>query len=120
MSYFYTFNLFQRFVVLQLPDNELDELADNFFCHLHEHSHEEHHEENPHKEEDLTNVLNPLRNPTNLRRSVLENKTILVLNERHLNANSIDVSTDLIKCRKCKFNLGYTKKQDNLIWKSNR
>jgi hypothetical protein len=101
-----------------LPDNELDELADNFFCHLHEHCHEENHE-NSHKEEDLTNVLNPLRNSANLRRSVLENKTLLVLNERHLNANSIDVSNDLIKCSKCKFNIGYTKKQDNFIWKSN-
>ena len=105
--------------MLPLPENELDELADNFFCHLHDHchsglSHTAHSAHEDHHEEDLTNTLNPLRNPTKPRKSILANKTLLVLNTNHLHLASICMEDEnkKIKCSSCKFNIGYRGKQN--------
>ena len=114
MRYFHLFSFSHRFLVLSLPENELNELADNFFCHLHDHCHEtndSHQHDDDHQSdhaEDLTNELNPLRN-RKLRKSVLENQTIFVLNESHLDLsklNLIETKSDLI-CANCNYNLGY-------------
>jgi hypothetical protein len=99
-----------------MPDNELDELADNFFCHLHDHGH---YCESSHNEaskpnaadstsEDLTNLLNPLRDTSKLRKSILANSTVFMLNNNHLDPMSIqNEDNSVIKCSVCKFNIGY-------------
>ena len=117
------------FVTLALPDNELDELADNFFCHLHNHDHEHEHEHEhshdaaPHGSkdaagEDLTNVLNPLRDKRVLRRAVLRNATVFVTNRNHLESphllleeehNETEKRRHLtrLRCASCSFVIGY-------------
>ncbi len=98
-----------------MPDNELDELADNFFCHLHDHNHNDaceeshsHESTNETAAEDLTNILNPLRDTSKLRKSILVNSTLFMLTNNHIDHESIKVEENLaIKCSTCKFNLGY-------------
>ena len=105
------FGFNSRFLVLSLPDNELNELADNFFCHLHDHCHangdDDNLDDHQHSNEDLTNELNPLRN-RKVRKSVLENQTVLVLNENHLDMAKliVDEKNQLI-CANCNYCLGY-------------
>ena len=53
----------RKFCLLPLPENEADELADNYFCHLHDHGHgDECHQESEKHENlgDLIKSLNPL------------------------------------------------------------
>ena len=95
-----------------MPDNELDELADNFFCHLHDHSHKDHeHEQHCHdhesNEKELIDSLNPLRNIAKLRKSILENDIFMVLNKNHLGMNSIRDEEGALKCSLCSFNIGF-------------
>lgn len=103
--------------MLKLPDNDLDELADNFFCHLHDHDHKTCDEptltciDHKEDEEDLTNTLNPLRDTSKLRKSVLGNLTVYTLNQNHLNPESLKViDKTMLKCSQCKFNIGYKSK----------
>jgi hypothetical protein len=84
-------------------------LADNFFCHLHNHSSEDH-QCGGLKEAELRESLNPLRETlSNLRKSVLGSKTIFVFNENHLRFDFLKVSEEnlTISCRNCSYNLGY-------------
>jgi predicted enzyme involved in methoxymalonyl-ACP biosynthesis len=106
--------------VLPLPDNELDELADNFFCHLHTHEHN-HDEQNDKQSEnisepDLLNSLNPLAfslNSSKLisRMSVLFNRTLFILNQNHLNSNDISKwytqENSIVTCPECSWVIGY-------------
>lgn len=95
-----------KHTVLTMPDNELDELADNFFCHINDNCHG--HSDHKHEEGDQTNALNPLRNPNTLRKSILLNNSVFILNENHLNFESIKLENDnKIRCSKCSFNIGY-------------
>ncbi|CAF0744205.1 unnamed protein product [Brachionus calyciflorus] len=113
-------NKSQKFTLLKLPDNDLDELADNFFCHLHSHDHN--HNTCDHESgEDLTNILNPLRDSNKLRKSILGNMTILILNLNHLDTNGVKEENLDLKCSSCGFNLGYKRLKTNefFIWKSN-
>lgn len=102
------------FNYLKLPENDLDELADNFFCHLHDHNHNKCHEE------DLTNILNPMRDNKHLRKSILENLTLIILNSNHIKLESVKEDSFDLKCSQCLSNLGYRKKNsfDFFIWKS--
>ncbi len=102
------------FTVLPLPDHELDELADNFFCHLHDHNHNVSECDDQHDEEakeDLTNILNPLRDKYQLRKSILSNISVFILNKYHLDESdrslTHDSNTNEIKCSHCSFELGY-------------
>jgi hypothetical protein len=91
------------FRLLNLPENDADELADNFFCHLHDHND---HSDN----EDLISSLNPLRTSgKKLRKSVLNGLTVLILNENHLALNSLqlDEAERLLKCSSCSHTVGY-------------
>ena len=93
-----------------MPDNELDELADNFFCHLHDHSHkahEQHCHDHESNEKELIDSLNPLRNIAKLRKSILENDIFMVLNKNHLGMNSIRDEEGALKCSLCSFNIGF-------------
>ena len=98
-----------------MPDNELDELADNFFCHLHDHNHNEenvcathNHRNSNTDEEDLTNILNPLRDTKKLRKSILVNSNLYLLNDNHIQNSSLKMEDDnKIKCSDCLFNIGY-------------
>lgn len=101
------FLLVRGFNLLSMPESELDELADNFFCHLHDC---DHHHDHDKPETDLTNVLNPLRNAQKLRKSVLYNSTLFVLNINHVSLESIVSNENSINCSNCKFNLGYRSK----------
>ncbi|RNA23521.1 hypothetical protein BpHYR1_009871 [Brachionus plicatilis] len=103
------------FNYLKLPENDLDELADNFFCHLHDHNHNKCHEQ------DLTSALNPMRENKQPRKSILGNLTLLVLNSTHLNAESVKQDSLDLNCSKCMSNFGYQRKNssDFYIWKSN-
>ncbi len=99
----------KKFPILPLPDHEIDELADNFFCHLHDHDHNQNCEGH---ENDLTNELNPLRDRSQMRKSVLSSLTLFVLNKNHLDkslTDSIvhDPKVNEIKCNKCLFEIGY-------------
>lgn len=102
------------FNYLKLPENDLDELADNFFCHLHDHNHNKCHVE------DLTNALNPLRDNKQLRKSILGSLTLLILNSNHLCPDSVKKENLDLKCSKCLFTLGYQRKNstDFYLWKS--
>lgn len=101
-----------RFLVLSLPDNELNELADNFFCHLHDHCHAANenldHDHQHSNAQDLTDELNPLRNGK-IRKSVLENQTVLVLNENHLDMSKLALVNDKneLICSGCNYSIGY-------------
>jgi hypothetical protein len=96
-----------------MPDNEIDELADNFFCHLHDHDHNHNHHDfdmNNCKETDLTSVLNPLRDTAKIRKSILSNVTTYLLNEKnHIETKliSIDEENLTIRCSNCQFNIGF-------------
>lgn len=102
------------FNYLKLPENDLDELADNFFCHLHDHNH------NKCDEEDLTNALNPLRDNKHLRKSILGSFTLMILNSNHLCTDSVKKDNLDIKCSSCLSIIGYQRKNstDFYIWKS--
>lgn len=119
----------KKYKVLRMPDNEIDELADNFFCHLLDHcsEHSEHacDKNNSSKESDIRNSLNPLRETLKtLRKSILDSITLFVMNENHLDLGKVKVNTETLKitCNKCSYNVGYKKKNrvnDYFIWKSN-
>lgn len=101
-------DLLIRWTVLDMPENDLEELAENFFCHMHEHS-------DGHKEDqvDLTNELNPLRDANKQRKSILSSKTAYVLNRNHIKPESIrnDDRSNLL-CSNCSHIIGY---KSNLI-----
>lgn len=88
---------------MPLPDNEANELADNFFCHLHSHGDEHDHSNN------LVDSLNTLSlNTKMLRKSILEGLTVYVLNENHLNMDLIKLNNLMdLKCSKCDYRIGY-------------
>lgn len=90
-----------------MPENEISELADNFFCHLHSHCAEEHTHSSS---ELLIDSLNPLiiKKEQKLRKSILENQTLLIMNENHLNLDKIKVDKEslAISCS-CGYNIGY-------------
>ena len=95
-----------------MPDNELDELADNFFCHLHNHSHENHDCESGHADEsndkDLIDSLNPLRDKSNLRKSILMNSTLMIMNQNHLNLDKVSIDlSNKINCKNCSSIIGF-------------
>jgi hypothetical protein len=103
-----------------LPENELDELADNFFCdlHVHEHSHDQLHQHDKHEElseSELLNSLNPLSNSVYYklkpRMSILSNKTIFILNQNHLNAKDLlrwcNEESTIVACSECSSIIGY-------------
>jgi hypothetical protein len=107
-------SLSKPFAILPLPDHELDELADNFFCHLHDHNHNVSQCSDQHSDEikeDMTNILNPLRDKYQIRKSILSNMSVFVLNKYHLDGydNSFihEINTNEIKCSQCMFELGY-------------
>lgn len=111
-----------------MPDNEIDELADNFFCHLLDNcsEHSGHTcEKDSTKENEIRNSLNPLRETlTTLRKSILDNITLFIVNENHLDVEKIHFNSEnfQISCKKCSYNVGYKKKNrinDYFIWKSN-
>ncbi len=96
--------------VLSLPENEMDELADNFFCHLlgtcgHGHACL------GKKHAAIRESLNPMRETLrSLRRSVLAGPTLFVLNENHLNLGYITVSKEDsldVFCANCSNSIGY-------------
>ena len=105
--------------MLALPDNELDELADNFFCHLHDHSgeHDEHGENgcshSTSKECNLLESLNPLRDISKLRKSILASPTLFVMNENHLRLDVLKLNNENlnISCGNCAYNIGYKGRQ---------
>jgi hypothetical protein len=101
-----------RFVVLEFPDNELEELADNFFCHLHDHTNNK---GCSHQEKSLIDSLNPLREDI-LRKSILENITFYLMNENHLNIDSLNVNNENlnITCKNCSSIIGYKSKKITL------
>lgn len=88
-----------------MPENDLEELAENFFCHLHDHSHNHDH----HNEHDLSDELNPLRDANRLRKSVLSSRTILVLNKNHIRPESLKLDDDGLNllCSNCSHIIGY-------------
>ena len=91
---------------MQLPENEISELADNFFCHLHSHGHEEH---SHHSDEKLIDSLNPLiiKKDQVLRKSILQSETLFILNTNHLNPNQINEINSSLSCNNCGYNVGY-------------
>jgi hypothetical protein len=124
-------NTNENFTLLHMPDHDLHELEDNFWCHKHDHSHE-HENENENHEHDLSskhakNHENDNMIKKYLRKSILHNKTLILINDNHVNLEAILISDDLksIKCSKCNYNLGYAtknnanKKYDYYLWKSN-
>ena len=50
-----------------MPETEIDELADNFFCHLHDHGHEHH--DNDHDDTKLADLISSLNPLNKLRKS---------------------------------------------------
>lgn len=93
-----------------MPENDMDELADNFFCHLHDHDHHEvdaHHE---HTSIDI-NALNPLRDNEKRRKSILDSLNVFILNETHLNLEEVDLDeANELKCKSCSFKIGQKRK----------
>lgn len=97
---------FVRYSMLNLPENDSEELAENFFCHMHDHSHEHEHEHG--HITDLTEVLNPLRHENVRRKSVLINRTVLILNQSHLDLALVRTTHNFdVQCSTCNFNVGY-------------
>ncbi len=104
-----------------MPETEIDELADNFFCHLHDHGHHEHHD-NDHDDTKLADLINSLNPLNKLRKSILENRTIFILNENHLDLKKLTLNETNIICSKCNFKLGYKRRNKSSLynmWKSN-
>lgn len=101
-----------------MPENDLEELAENFFCHLHDHSHEKNgHHDHDSTSSDLTNELNPLRDVNKLRKSILNRPTVLILNCNHVNASSITTDENLnLSCSKCFHNFGYKGRFDVMFF----
>jgi hypothetical protein len=98
--------------LLPLPENEADELADNYFCHLHDHGHGHECNEENEKHENLVELiksLNPISGNQKLRKSILEGSTILILNQTHLNSELIKINEKNldILCRNCNYRIGY-------------
>lgn len=115
----------KKYQVLRLPDNEIDELADNFFCHLHSHSTGHSCDSDSTKEAVLRDSLNPLRETSKqMRKSILDNATIFVLNENHLQTEFIKLNEEHLSfaCSNCNYTLGYKeikRPNDFFLWKSN-
>lgn len=105
--------MYFSFKALVMPEHDLDELEENFWCHKHDHNDENHKHEN--------NKTPP--QSSSLRKSILHNNTTLILNTNHINPSSIQTQSLQIQCSNCQTNLGYTKtSQENLnyhFWKSN-
>jgi hypothetical protein len=102
-----------------MPENDMDELADNFFCHLHDHDHFEgntHHDHVHHEAVDI-NALNPLRDIQKQRKSVLDNLNILVLSDTHLNLEQVEIDeASELKCKSCSFKIGHKRKLTFTSW----
>ena len=104
---------------MPLPENEADELADNYFCHLHDHCHgdDQGHEEHGNHEHlsDLIKSLNPINANDKLRKSILEGPTLFILNKTHLNLSLIrfDEKSMDVSCRNCDYRIGYKGKLRN-------
>lgn len=87
-----------------MPENDLEELAENFFCHMHDHSHGQ----GDHGHTDLTDELNPMRNVNKLRRSVLSSRTFFILNSNHvLDASIFTDDMSNLLCSRCSHVIGY-------------
>ena len=93
-----------------MPENDMEELAENFFCHMHDHNHnhsEDIHEHSEHSgHADLTDELNPLRNVSKLRKSILSARTFFILNTNHIGSVSTETNGDLI-CTNCSQAVGF-------------
>lgn len=110
-----------------MPDHDLHELEDNFWCHKHDHEHE--HEDH----EQIVSDKNSKKHENNeiikkhLRKSILHNKTMILINDNHAELKAFSLSDNLksIKCLKCNYNLGYAAKNNGnrkieyFLWKSN-
>ena len=96
-----------------MPDNELEELEDNFWCHNHEHSHD--HDESPeaHEHEDKYKS----------KKSILFNNTTLLVNKNHVDVNNLIISSDqvMIKCFDCNYKIGFKNRKHSdyvYLWRS--
>jgi len=91
-------------------EGEMDELADNFFCHLLGTCGGGHACLGT-KNAEVRESLNPMRETaTSLRRSVLASPTLFVLNENHLAPGRLTVSQHdclQVSCANCSHTLGY-------------
>lgn len=86
----------------------MEELAENFFCHMHDHNHNEPGDEHESHETDLTEELNPLRNSNKLRKSILNARTFLILNTNHIKIETFRVEKNLeLLCANCSHSLGF-------------
>ena len=94
-----------------MPENELEELEDNLWCHNHTHDDHVHHE----NEE----VVDKFK----FKKSILFNNTTLLVNKNHLDFNYLKITTaTMIKCSTCNFTIGYKNRKhlDYIyLWRSN-
>ncbi len=96
-----------------MPDNELEELEDNFWCHNHSHDHDSHsHESVVHENEDKYKS----------KKSILYNNTTLLVNKNHVNFNNLIISSDQIECCDCNYKIGFKNRKHTdyvYFWRSN-
>ena len=101
-----------------MPDNELEELEDNFWCHNHDHKHEHDHDHGASHNE--TN-----EDRYKFKKSILFNNTTLLVNENHVNFDNLSISSEdniTVKCSKCFFKIGFKKRKHSdyvYLWRSN-
>jgi hypothetical protein len=100
----------ERFRLYEIPNDELSELDDNFWCHNHDH----HTDGADHEHYSCQLDIN-----RNHEKAAMHNMTLITLSPRNIDQTKVSFIKDQVCCAACSFGLGFTKLSTLNLWKTN-